>query len=364
MKCPRCGAENPDNYAFCAQCGSPLKGQASPASPAPQEAQPAPRGAAEGDAAGVPYGQRTPVTVSAGASAAAAGEPASGAGSVPRSATETAARPVASPDQAPDDGHKGRRKDRKRDRKKDGAKERGGRHTGRFVLVILVLVAALGATGYFAWTQIQRQDQEIADLKAQVEEQQSQASSEKDGASATSSSGASATTAGTDAGTGIGSAKVSGSGSTNDSYTTYGSYKGTWTGKLQEEQGLGVGSHNCYGASDKPLVLDFKDISDSGQATVVATVLYHGHKSTELSNDAASAEGDSYLTTDPITTTFDPNYGFEFNYTPGGDGTKVEVKATPVQSQSDNATQFKVEVTSTFANQAQFRDTYTITKSA
>ena len=113
-----------------------------------------------------------------------------------------------------------------------------------------------------------------------------------------------------------------------------------------------------------PLVLEFKDISDSGQATVVATVLYHGHKSTELSNDAASAEGDSYLTTDPITTTFDPNYGFEFNYTPGGDGTKVEVKATPVQSQSDNATQFKVEVTSRFANQGQFRDTYTITKSA
>ena len=364
MKCPRCGAENPDNYAFCAQCGSPLKGQAFPASPAPQEAQPAPQGAAEGDAAGVPYGQRTPVTVSAGASAAAAGEPAPGAGSVPRSATETAARPVASPDQAPDDGHKGRRKDRKRDRKKAEAKERGGRHTGRFVLVILVLVAALGATGYFAWTQIQRQDQEIADLKAQVEEQQSQASSEKDGASATSSSGASATTAATDAGTGTGSAKVSGSGSTTDSYTTYGSYKGTWTGKLQEDQGLGYDSHNCYGASEKPLVLDFKDISDSGQATVVATVLYHGHKSTELSNDAASAEGDSYLTTDPITTTFNPNYGFSFNYTPGGDDTKVEVNAVPVQSQSDNATQFRVEVTSRFANQAQFRDTYTITKSA
>lgn len=343
-KCPQCGAENPDNYKFCSTCGAPLEEtQALDA----KETIPLHPDAAEGDT--IPTDQLTPVTVSADAKSTPE--------SMPRIMTEAVARPVVSPEADEQEGKRRGGRKKKKDREHHPGRVIGG------IAAVVVLAAALGGTGYLGWSYIQKQDQEIAELKAQVKELEEKNSSSNAGSSA---SGTTSSTSGTgsSANSGTGSATVSDSGSTVSGYTAYASYVGTWTGTLQQNRGCYSDEHKCYGASDKPLVLEFKSIADSGQATVVAHVLYHGHKVGDLSNDAASSDGDSYLTTDEITTTFNPNDGFSFSYTPSGAGTEVEVKASPVTSQSDNATQFKVDVTSVFGGSTQFYDTYTITKSA
>lgn len=366
-KCPKCGTEYPDTHEFCTICGNRLvdekaaddgettplpsdEQETTPLQPDAEETTPLSSDAAEDDT--IPTDQLTPVTVSA--------DPKSTPASMPRIATEAVARPVVSPDE---EEHE---KERKGGRKKE-------HHPGRIIAgiaAVLVLAAALGGTGYLGWSYIQKQDQEIADLKAQVKEleEKNSSSNESSSSSGSSDSGTASSASGTSssANTGTGSATVSDSGSTTSGYTAYASYVGTWTGTLQSDEGYSLYTtpHKCYGASDKPLVLEFKSIADSGQATVVAHVLYHGHKTDDLSNDAASSDGDSYLTTGDITTTFDPKYSFSFSYTPSGAGTEVDVKITPVRSQSDNATQFEVEVTSYYGGDRQFTDTYTITKSA
>ena len=64
---------------------------------------------------------------------------------------------------------------------------------------------------------------------------------------------------------------------------------GTWTGILQPTDR----SVYCYGASDMPMIIEIKDVADTGMITADMKVCFHGHGS--LENSAASTEGDAYL---------------------------------------------------------------------
>ncbi|MGN0287916.1 MAG: zinc ribbon domain-containing protein [Atopobiaceae bacterium] len=408
MKCPSCGAENPANYRFCARCGTKLEPQ-EPQAPQPPAGQQQPSQQPDAfDPSQIPADQLTPVTVprtlsygevptgndayadpdagqtlaaptvpmdaasrhvSADAYGAQAGQNAPVVQPVPP--TLQAAVPVDSPDA----------QDSKRSSRKQGRKDhaKSERHSGgAAAVVVLVLVAILGlfGAGFFAWQYINKQDAEISQLRQQVsdlqskEQSASQSSPSNSGSNGSSDSSSSQQSSGSTTAasndTGSGSSTVSNSGSTTQDYSAYSSYVGTWTGDLKETDSYNIYTiaYKCYGASTHPISIQIKNIASSGQATIVCSVLYHGHKMSNLTNDAASCDGDNYLTTGDITTTFDPEQGFSFNYTPDGENTKLEVKATPDTSSSDNVTRFNVTVVSTFVEHESVTDTYTITKTA
>lgn len=448
MRCPKCGAQNPENYRFCSNCGYRLDAESSSGDVHPGAANdvapmvsanpggPAASGVsnanlvsayAEGD---TPSDQLTPVTVLDsssqsdiqyggayfGADAYANTVPAGNANGTydygrdfnasyadgygvaqgnsangnaangyavsngytaadpngygsnpyedPRDVPETLrkADAVSSPEAT--ESKKGRRKNRK----SESSRERHPMRVLGVVVVVLAVLVALGAAGFFGWAYINKQDQEISQLKQQVSDlqaQQGQAASSSDGSGTSSSTSKTASSSTDSSGSGASnstdSASVSGSGSATQDYSSYASYVGTWTGDLKETDSLWYSK--CYGASTHPISIEFQNIQSSGQATVVCNVLYHGHKVSDLSNDAASCDGDSYLSTGALTTSFDPQAGFSFNYTPDGDDTNVEVRAEPDQSSSDNAPKFKVTVKSTFVYGEYVTDTYVISKS-
>lgn len=388
MKCPSCGAENPANYRFCARCGTKLNPQEPqvPQTPSGQQAD-------AFDSSQIPADQLTPVTVSrtlpygeapsgadayadsnatqmqaaptvrmdadsrygsADAYGAQAAQDAPAVQPVPP--TVPAAVPVDSPD-AVDSTRSSRKRDRKGHRRSE-------HHPGRVAaVVVLVLVALLGlfGVGFFAWQYINKQDAEISQLRQQVSDLQSKEQSASQSSSSNSGSNGSSGSSSTQQSSG--SSTVSDSGSTTQDYSAYSNYVGTWTGDLKSTSGY-FSSYRCWGASQHPISIEFKNIASSGQATVDCKVLYHGHKITNFSNDAQSSDGDNFLDTGDLTTTFDPQTGFSFNFTPDGDNTKLEVEAEPDTSASDNITRFDVTAKSIFGQNEEMVDTYTITKTA
>lgn len=267
--------------------------------------------------------------------------------------TVPAAVPVDSPD-AVDSTRSSRKRDRKGHRRSE-------HHPGRVAaVVVLVLVALLGlfGVGFFAWQYINKQDAEISQLRQQVSDLQSKEQGASQSSSSNSGSNGSSSTQQSS-----GSSTVSNSGSATQDYSAHSNYVGTWTGDLKSTSGY-FSSYRCWGASQHPISIEFKNIASSGQATVDCKVLYHGHKITNFSNDAQSSDGDNFLDTGDLTTTFDPQTGFSFNFTPDGDNTKLEVEAEPDTSASDNITRFDVTVKSIFGQNEEMVDTYTITKTA
>ena len=136
---------------------------------------------------------------------------------------------------------------------------------------------------------------------------------------------------------------------------------GTWTGELTETRG---GSHNCFGASEHPLKLVIKSINDStGQLKADVTVLFHGHRSSDLSSDVDTFDGDKVLTFEDLTGTVDSSGSFKLI----GDIEDTDDMSVELNVDCEDysyGTRLEVSVGSLVDGHADYvHDTYTLTKS-
>lgn len=370
MRCPTCGAELNAGTLFCPKCGTRISqdqvGATAPAQAAP--AQAAPAGAADAPT------YATPVSMpdGFGNAQAAQGAPAADPGLTqtvldPAAAARNAA---AGSDPAPAETDKERRRRLKAEVKRTrqayrDARKAAGKSSAPKVAAGVVLALALlagGAGGAWAYMSQQGRQQETAlqkkidDLQAKVDEAEKAAAgaqaSNDEGASAAASSSADSATV------------VEGTAASTD-FSSYSGYVGTWTGDLTKTvyNPYGGAKGLCYGAKGHPLKIDIKEIDSTGHMKLSVSVLYHGHGPEPIKdNDADTVDGDTYLTFDDVTSTFDEEDGFEFTLAPEGENNKIEVKVKP-KADSTSTKKFEAEVESYYHSTAvQETDTYVIQK--
>lgn len=231
------------------------------------------------------------------------------------------------------------------------------------VIIAAIIIAAGGATASYAYMnqQAQGQQQRVDELQKQVDELTAAQT-----AAATKAQSAPATSAATKAAPAATTSVAVSGGAAATGYSAFSDYVGTWTGEMTETvspRAVGT-NHRCYGAKGNPIVIDVKSIDPSGQMTLSAKVLFHGHDPESLKGDVASSEGDKYLSFDNLTSTFDAEDGFEVNIEPDS-ATKIVIKAKPTTSGTGGSNAFEVEAESygTTDGTVGVVDTYTVTKS-
>lgn len=390
MRCPACGAELNAGARFCPNCGTMIS-QDQAGATVPAQTGPG-RAASAGAADGSTYA--TPVSMPDGFGSAQAGQGAAAGQTVPAadtragapaadpSLTQTVLDPAAaaraaaaantatSTDPAPAETDKERRRRLKAEVKRtrqayQDARKAAGKSSAPKVAAGVVLALALlagGAGGAWAYMNQQGRQQEAAlqkkidDLQAKVDEAEKAAA----GAQASNDAGASAA-----ASSSADSATVVEGTAASTEFSSYSGYVGTWTGDLSKTvyNPYGGAKGLCYGAKGHPLKIDIKEIDSTGHMKLSVSVLYHGHGPEPIKdNDADTVDGDTYLTFDDVTSTFDEEDGFEFTLAPEGEDNKIEVKVKP-KADSTSTKKFEAEVESYYHSTAvQETDTYVIQK--
>lgn len=120
---------------------------------------------------------------------------------------------------------------------------------------------------------------------------------------------------------------------------------GEWEGDMESTAGGSYGVMRCYGGEDSPLKIQFEDVSSNGRITANAVVTYHGHEANLSKADAKTTSGDTRISLDDLTSTYD-KYGFTFVAPANRTGDEVTIKVVPVSSAS--GTELEVTVTSEF----------------
>ncbi len=103
-------------------------------------------------------------------------------------------------------------------------------------------------------------------------------------------------------------------------------FTGTWRGALKSTDNSW--GHTCYGASKNDLVINFKSIDDSGQATADISATLHAHDTYDAEKTVDQSDGDSYQTYTDVTGTFTRGKGFEFSL-PVEDGCALTITGVP-----------------------------------
>lgn len=135
-------------------------------------------------------------------------------------------------------------------------------------------------------------------------------------------------------------------------------YSGSWSGELIST--LGAATKRCYGASEKPMSMNIESISATGQMELSVDVLYHGHETATLPNDAKSSAGDAMVRSGQITSTFSSK-SFTFRVDAGKDGNYAVVTVSPTTS-ADAHIQLGVVVESYYKDSLVETDQYLLKK--
>ena len=239
MICPNCGANNPDNSAFCRECGTRL-------------------GAAQSDAAACNTGiQRASTTAPQMVTPAATPQPSWPATQSPTAAySNLGSNYQTAPAMAPEPPAQ--------QKKKGGAGK---------VIIAIVIIALLAAAGYFAW-----QNNLIPFLPAPTSQTESKPASEPE-----------ATTPETTTPEATTPEEPAASESTSDNPLI-----GVWTGMLTKTDPHYAGQKSCKGGLDKPIVLTIRSVDEHGRMVADLKVCYHNHDYYNGA-DVASDPGDVYV---------------------------------------------------------------------
>lgn len=286
MECPHCKSEQSQDARFCTACGKPL----SP--PSIEEAKPA----------------------------FDAQEPDAGAGADAPVAVES--RPV--------EAVRERAASESEDARRMPAKSRAGKAVAIVAALAIVACASAGGTWYVMSQRLQSESDALnagASKEPAIEEPAKQEAAEAPTSAAPAPQGAEAAQ----------------KGESEAGKSAYDAFVGTWKGEMVKSKG--AANKTCYGASGHPMELSIASISDTGQLKAAVSVLYHGHATAEFSNDVDDFEGDSYVSFDNLTSTFDRN-GFDFTIEPADDRA-IKVRVVPDESHADGAV-MEVEVQSRF----------------